>query len=76
MKNKNKEIMIVSQVYEEACLWSENMYNLEQTIKKVKRFYILHVLRGHFQGRAMILYRSQLPAIKESHLPAIEKINR
>lgn len=36
---KNKDIMIVSQVYEEACLWSENMYNLEQTIKKVKKFY-------------------------------------
>lgn len=39
MKKKSKEILIVSQVYEEACLWSENIYNLKQTIKKVKKFY-------------------------------------
>jgi len=35
--------------------------------------YILHVLRGHFQGRAIVLYQSQLPAIEENHLPAIEE---
>ena len=38
MKKKNKEIIIVSQVYEEAYVWGENLRNLQQTIKKVKLF--------------------------------------
>lgn len=38
MKKKNKDIMIVSQVYEEAYMWGEDMMNLKQTIKKIKLF--------------------------------------
>lgn len=35
---KNKETIIVSQVYEEAYMWGEDMLNLKQTIKKIKLF--------------------------------------
>lgn len=38
MKKKNKEIMIVSQVFEEVLMLDESDYNLRQTIKKVKMF--------------------------------------
>jgi len=38
MKKKNKDTMIVSQVFEEAYMWGEDMLNLKQTIKKVKMF--------------------------------------
>ena len=38
MKKKNNHIMIVSQVYEEAYMWGEDLKNLRQTIKKVKLF--------------------------------------
>ncbi len=38
MKKKNNEIMIVSQVYEEAYIWGEDMQNLKQTIKRLKMF--------------------------------------
>jgi len=38
MKEKNNDILIVSQVYEEAYLWGEDLRNLRQTIKKVKLF--------------------------------------
>ena len=38
MKKKNTDIMIVSQVYEEAYMWGEDMKNLKQTIKKVRLF--------------------------------------
>ena len=38
MKKKSKEVLIVSQVFEEAILWSEDIYNLKQAIKKVKIF--------------------------------------
>jgi hypothetical protein len=38
MKKKSKEIMIVSQVYEEAYMWGEDLKNLRQTMKKVKLF--------------------------------------
>ncbi len=35
--------------------------------------YILRVLKGHFQSRAIILYQNHLPAVEEGHLPAIEE---
>ena len=35
--------------------------------------YILWVLRGHFQERAIILYQNHLPAIEENHLPEIKE---
>lgn len=38
MKKKNKEVLIVSQVYEDAYVWGEEIYNLRQTIKKVRLF--------------------------------------
>lgn len=38
MKKKSKEVLIVSQVFEEAIMWDESYYNLKQTIKKVKIF--------------------------------------
>ncbi|MFA7301282.1 MAG: hypothetical protein WC069_03165 [Candidatus Shapirobacteria bacterium] len=38
MKKKNKDIMIVSQAYEEAISYGEDLKNLKLTIKKVKMF--------------------------------------
>ncbi len=38
MKKKYKDIMIVSQVYEEVYMWGEDLRNLKQAIKKVKLF--------------------------------------
>jgi len=38
MKKKSKETIIVSQVFEEAYMWGQDMMNLKQTIKKVKMF--------------------------------------
>lgn len=38
MKKNTKGVLIVSQVFEEAILWSEDIYNLKQAIKKVKLF--------------------------------------
>lgn len=35
--------------------------------------YILWVLRGHLQERAIILYQNHLPVVEQSHLPAIEE---
>ena len=45
---------------------------LEMTII-LEILYILYVLRSHFQGKAIVLYQSQLPVIEESHLPEIEE---
>jgi len=33
--------------------------------------YIIYVIKGHFQGRTLVLYQSHLPAIEGSHLPTI-----
>lgn len=38
MKKKNKDIIIVSQAYEEAIISGEELRNLKQTMKKVKMF--------------------------------------
>jgi len=38
MKKKNNDVLIVSQVFEEACMWGEDVYNLHKTMKKVKMF--------------------------------------
>lgn len=38
MKKKSKEVLITSQVYEEAYKWGEDLKNLKQTMKKVKLF--------------------------------------
>ena len=35
--------------------------------------YIIYVIKGHIQGKAIILYERYLPTIEESHLPEIEE---
>jgi len=39
MKKKNKETIIVSQVYEDAYIFGEDIRNLKHTLKQVKLFY-------------------------------------
>ena len=38
MKKNTKEVLIVSQVFEDAIMWDESYYSLKQTMKKVKLF--------------------------------------
>lgn len=38
MKKKSSDVIIVSQAYEEAIMWGEELRNLKQTMKKVKMF--------------------------------------
>jgi len=35
--------------------------------------YIVYVIKGHIQSKAIVLYKNHLPVIEESHLPAVEK---
>jgi len=37
--------------------------------------YILYILKGHIQSKAIVLYEKRLPAIEESHLPVVEQHN-
>ena len=35
--------------------------------------YIIYVIKGHIQSKAIVLYESHLPAIEKSHLPEVEE---